>query len=332
MEKGDESRVWCTSQKCKWVFWIKRKADGSIERYKAHLVAKGFHQQPVIDFSETYSLVIKPITIRTVLSLAVSAGLLVHQVDVSNAFLHGNLQESIYMEQPLGFQHPSHPTAICKLHKALYGLKQAPRAWFSRLSAQLTDLNFKASKADSSLFIYKANGIQIFVLIYVDDIIITSSHRGAISKLIQDLHSSFALKDLGHLNFFLGVEASWKSDGLHLSQQRHILDILKKTNMELVKLVFTLMSSSTKLSKFEGSTMTYPTLYRNTVGSLQYQSLTRPDIEFAVNMVSQFIQDPREPHWTAIKRILCYLKATIEYTFCIHKLSSHQLVAFSDSD
>jgi hypothetical protein len=271
---------------CKWVFWIKRKADGSIEHYKARLVAKGFHQQPEIDFLETYNPVIKPITIRTMLSLAVSASWLVHQVDVSNAFLHGNLQESVYMEQPPGFQHPSHPTAVCKLHKALYGLKQAPRAWFSRLSTQLTELNFKGSKADSSLFIYKANGIQIFVLIYVDDIIIISSHRGAISKLIQDLHSSFALKDLGPLNFYLGVEASWKSDGLHLSQQRYILDILKKTNMELVKLVSTPMSSLTKLSKFEGSTITDSTLYRSTDGSLQYLSFTHPDIAFAVNKVS----------------------------------------------
>jgi hypothetical protein len=236
------------------------------------------------------------------------------------------------MEQPPGFQHPSHPTAVCKLYKALYDLKQAPRAWFSRLSARLIALNFKSSKADSSLFIYKANGIHIFVLIYIDDIIITSSHRGAISKLIQDLHSSFALKDLGPLNFFLGVEASWKSDGLHLSQQRYIMDILKKTNMELVKPASTSMSSSNKPSKFEGSTITNPTLYRSTVGSLKYLSLTRPDIAFAVNKVSQFMQDPHEPHWTAIKRILRYLKATIEYTFCIYKLSSHQLIAFLDSD
>jgi len=123
------------------------------------------------------------------------------------------------------------------------------------------------------------------------------------------------------LNFFLGVEASWKSDGLHLSQQRYIPDILEKTNMELVKHVSTLMSSSTNLSKFEGSTITDPTLYRSMVGSLQYLSLTRPNIVFAVNKVSQFMQDPREPHWTAIKRILRYLKDTIECTFCI--TSSH---------
>jgi hypothetical protein len=257
----------------KWVFRIKRKADGQIERYKARLVAKGFHQQPGIDFAETYSLVVKPITIRTVLSIAVSAGWAVRQVDVSNAFLHGLIQETVYMGQPPGFQHPTYPMAVCKLHKVIYGLKQALHAWFSCLSARLLELKFKSSKSDSSLFIYKAHGTIIFVLIYVDDIIITSSNTGAISQLISDLHSSFALKDLGPLHFFLGVEATWQSDGLHLSQQRYIHDILTKTYMVLAKPVSTPMLASATLSSFEGSTITDNTLYRNIVGSLQYLSL-----------------------------------------------------------
>jgi hypothetical protein len=121
------------------------------------------------------------------------------------------------------------------------------------------------------------------VLIYVDDIIITSSHKEEISRLISDLNSSFALKDFGPLYFFLSVETTWSSDGLHLSQQRYILEILKKTNMDLVKPISTPMSSSTILSKFEGSTITDPTLYRSTIGLLQYLSLTQPDIAFAVN-------------------------------------------------
>jgi hypothetical protein len=147
-------------------------------------VAKGFHQQPGINFLETYSPVVKPITIRTVLSIAFFAGWAIHQVDVSNAFLHGSLQETVYMAQPLGFQHPSYPKVVCKLYKAIYGLKQAPRAWFSHLSARLLELKFTSSKADSSLFIYKAHGILIFVLIYIDDIIITSTSTKAISQLI----------------------------------------------------------------------------------------------------------------------------------------------------
>lgn len=130
------------------------------------------------------------------------------------------------------------------------------------------------------------------MLIYVDDIVITSSNITAISQLISALHSSFALKDLGPLHYFLGVEATWHNDGLHLSQQRYIHDILTKTNMLLVKPVSTPMSASTTLSRFDGSTIMDTTLYRNTVGSLQYLSLTRPDIVFAVNKVSQFMQDP----------------------------------------
>jgi hypothetical protein len=140
--------------------------------------------------------------------IVVSAVWEIWQVDVSNAFLHGLLQETMYMAQPLKFQHSQYLAFVCKLQKVIYGLKQAPCAWFSRLRAWLLDLKFTSSKSDSSLFIYKAQGITIFVLIYVDDIIITSSHLGAISQLINDLHSSFALKDLGHLNFFLGVEAT----------------------------------------------------------------------------------------------------------------------------
>jgi hypothetical protein len=201
-----------------------------------------------------------------------------------------------------------------------------------QISTRLLELNFKSSKADSSLFLYKAHGITIFVLIYVDDIIIMSSHSGAISQLIQDLHSSFALKDLGRLHFFLGVEATWTTDGLHLSQQRYISDILSKTNMTLTKSISSPMSTSTTLSKLDGTSISDPTLYCSTVGSLQYLSLTRPDIAFTVNKVSQFMQDPRETHWSAVKRILRYLKATIDHTLCIHKRSFNEIIAYSNSD
>jgi histone deacetylase 1/2 len=182
---------------CKWVYHIKKNVHGTIQRYKARLVAKGFKQRYCIDYEDTFSPVVKAATIRLVLALLVSRGWSLRQLDVKNAFLHGNLEEEVYMKQPPGFEHPHLPHHICKLDKALYDLKQAPRAWFSKLSSKLLSLGFIASKAGISLFIYNKSGIHIFVLIYIDDIIVTSSSDQAISALLQDLSADFALKDLG---------------------------------------------------------------------------------------------------------------------------------------
>jgi hypothetical protein len=169
---------------CKWVYRIKRKTDGTIDRYKARLVAKGFKQRYGIDYEDTFSPVVKIATVRTILALSVSRGWSLRQLDVKNAFLHGVLEEEVYMRQPPGFENPDAPNYLCKLDKALYGLKQAPRAWYSRLSTKLCDLGFVPSKTDTSLFLFHKEGITIFLLIYVDDIIVTSSSDYAISALL----------------------------------------------------------------------------------------------------------------------------------------------------
>lgn len=160
---------------CKWVFRVKRNLDGSVDRFKSGLLAKGFHQQQGINFHETFSLVIKHATIRTVISIAVSRGWSLQQLDVENAFLHGFLTEEVYMIQPPGFVDPSRPTHVCKLKKALYGLKQAPRAWFQRMHSFFISAGFRQSLADSYLFIFNHGQHIIYFLLYVDDILVTCS-------------------------------------------------------------------------------------------------------------------------------------------------------------
>jgi histone deacetylase 1/2 len=185
---------------CKWIFRIKYNSDGSIEKNKARLVAQGFSQKAGQDYSDTFS----PVTIRTVISIAVSNKWQIHQIDIDNAFLNGTIKEDIYMKQPPGFEH-SNKQLVCKLQKALYGLKQAPRAWFDKLSSTLLCFGFHQAKCDTFLFIFNNNNILIYLLIYVDDILITSNSPKAVSYLISNLNDRFSLKELGPLHYFLGI-------------------------------------------------------------------------------------------------------------------------------
>jgi histone deacetylase 1/2 len=195
---------------CKWVYKIKRRSDGKIDRYKARLVAKGFKQRYGIDYEDTFSLVVKAATIRLVLSLAVSKNWCLRQLDVQNAFLHGLLEEEVYMKQPPGYKDKSKPNYLCKLDRSLYGLKQALRAWYSRLCAKLQSLGFVPSKADTSLLFYRKGNYVIYMLVYVDDIIVVSSSQEAVKALLRDLEKDFAIKDLGDLHYFLGIQVQRK--------------------------------------------------------------------------------------------------------------------------
>lgn len=233
----------------KWVFRVKQKPDGTIDVRKARLVAKGYNQREGFDYADTFSPVIKPSTIRLVLSIAVTHGWNMRQLDVQNAFLHGVLKEEVFMKQPSGYVDPDYPNHVCKLNKAIYGLKQAPRTWYSKLSTHLTSLGFKSSIADTSLFIRQSHNDITYVLIYVDDIVITGSNQSLINKLITDLNSAFAVTDLGELSYFLGVEVIKQGNCVLLSQQKYVSDLLKRTKMEGAKPVTTALVVNAKISR-----------------------------------------------------------------------------------
>ncbi|KAK1693377.1 hypothetical protein QYE76_010074 [Lolium multiflorum] len=254
----------------KWIYKLKFKADGSVDRYKARLVAKGFKQREGIDYDDTFSPVVKHTTIRVLLSLAVANNWSMRQLDVQNAFLHGILDEEVYMFQPPGYVDSRYPHHICKLQKSLYGLKQAPRAWFARLSSRLLALGFSSSVADVSLFIFRKGGLCIYFLIYVDDIIVISSSSAAIDRLLTQLRRDFAIKDLGALNYFLGIEVHVVDEGLALCQRKYILDLLQKANMGMAKSCTTPMAVTERLSKDSGTVLApaAATMYRSIVGAL----------------------------------------------------------------
>ena len=238
------------------------------------------------------------------------------------------------MKLPPGYEDKTKPHYLCKLDKALYGLKQAPRAWYSRLCKKLQSLSFVPSKADTSLFFYKKGNYVIFMLVYVDDIIVASSSQEAVDALLRDLEKEFAIKDLGKLHYFLGIQVQRKKDELLMTQERYASEILQRVNMQLCKPVKTPLCTTEKLSITSGTRLGVEdsTRYRSIVGALQYLTLTRPDLSFAVNKVCQFLHSPTIVHWEAVKRILRYVQGTISLGIKITKSNSMLVSAFSDAD
>jgi hypothetical protein len=316
---------------CKWVFKLKRNSDGTISRYKARLVAKGFHQQYGIDFAETFSPVVKPPTVRLILALAVTYSWPLRQLDVRNAFLHDILKEEVYMQQPIGYVDSHHPHHVCKLQKSIYGLKQVPRAWFESFTTQLLNLGFHSASADSSLFIYRDGSIIAYLLLYVDDIVLTGNHPSFLTQLISNLNKVFELKDMGTLNYFLGLQIQRSSQGLTLTQTKYATDLLIKHNMLNCSPCKTPCVPHTRLSATCGKPLTDVHAYRSLVGALHYLTFTRLDLSFAVHQVCQFMNAPTDIHLTATKRILRYIRGTIDHGL-FYTPGPISLSAFSDAD
>ncbi|RVW26223.1 Retrovirus-related Pol polyprotein from transposon TNT 1-94 [Vitis vinifera] len=318
---------------CRWVYAVKVGPDGQVDRLKARLVAKGYTQVYGSDYGDTFSPVAKIASVRLLLSMAAMCSWPLYQLDIKNAFLHGDLAEEVYMEQPPGFVAQGESGLVCRLRRSLYGLKQSPRAWFSRFSSVVQEFGMLRSTADHSVFYHHNSlGQCIYLVVYVDDIVITGSDQDGIQKLKQHLFTHFQTKDLGKLKYFLGIEIAQSSSGVVLSQRKYALDILEETGMLDCKPVDTPMDPNVKLVPGQGEPLGDPGRYRRLVGKLNYLTITRPDISFPVSVVSQFLQSPCDSHWDAVIRILRYIKSTPGQGVLYENRGHTQVVGYTDAD
>ena len=322
----------------KWVYKIKLTETGEVDRFKARLVAKGFKQVYGIDYTEVYAPVSKHTTLRYLLAKSVDRNMNVHQMDVSTAFLHGNLAEEIYVQQPEGF-HVGGPNTVCKLHKALYGLKQAPKAWYDTISQVLVSAGFTVSDADPSLFVLnKSEGSMIYLLLYVDDILLLSKNMSVITEIKSLLSSHFSVKDLGEAKHFLGMHIKQERDtngdllSITLSNEKLINDMLESFDLKEEKPKSIPIDRSMKLRKGEGKPLPPDNRYRELVGGVLYLSNTiRPDIAYSASLLARFSNCPTTQHWAAGIHLLKYLSGTKELGLKWEK-SKGGIIGYVDSN
>ncbi|RVW95943.1 Retrovirus-related Pol polyprotein from transposon TNT 1-94 [Vitis vinifera] len=282
---------------CRWIYTVKYQADGSIERFKARLVAKGYTQTYGIDYTETFAPVAKINTVRVLLSLAANLDWPLQQFDVKNVFLHGELSEEVYMDLPPGCMvSEKQCQKVCKLKKSLYGLKQSPRAWFGRFTKSMRAFGYHQSNSDHTLFLKKQHGKITTLIVYVDDMVVTGNDPEERKALQNYLSREFKMKDLGPLKYFLGIEVSQSSEGFFC------------------------------LKENKGR-------YQRLVGRLMYLAHTRPDLAYALSVVSQYMHNLGEQHMNAIMRILRYLKNAPGKRILFAKNVDHQSIeVYTDAD
>ena len=321
---------------CRWVFKVKYKADGSVERHKARLVAKGCSQKPGLDYEETFSPVAKYTSIRTLLAIANQLNLEVHQMDVSTAFLNGKLEEEIYMSQPEGYVKEGEEELVCKLNKSIYGLKQSSRCWFNTIDEFLENSGYTKSSSDPCIYIKREGEDIMLIALYVDDLIPASNSKSMLLREKAALRQRFEMKDLGEVHYCLGIQVERDKDNkrMRLHQAQYLENLLEKFGMQDCKPAATPVDQSTKLLPNEGEPIDKEN-YQALIGGLTYAvTATRPDLAQALGTVNQFCSNPGEEHWKAAKRILRYIKGTIDYgiTFDGNKETDVELKGYVDAD
>lgn len=321
---------------CKWVNTYKFNADGTIERPKSRLVAKGYTQLEGLDYIDTFSPVAKLGTFRLLLGTTAAKNWHTLQLDISNAFLNGDLDEEIYMVIPQGYEELTgktvKPGSVCRLHKSFYGLKQASRQWNQKLSSVFLGEGFVQAPADHSLFVKCEGNLFIAALIYVDDMLLVGNHEAALDQFKDVLQSAFKLRVLGPAKYFLGFEIARNPTGISLNQRKYTLELLQDAGYLGSKPVTVPMEPNLKLSESSGDLLPDPSTYRRIVGRLLYLTHTRPDITYAVHKLSQYMAAPRTDHLHAAHRVLRYLKNDPAQGLFYPSNSEIHLTAFSDAD
>lgn len=315
---------------CKWVYKIKLNADGSIDRYKARLVVKGYSQREGVDYQQTFAPVTRMATIRSVISVAASENLKLAQFDVSTAFLYGELKEDIYMLQPKGFDDGS--GRVCKLKRSLYGLKQAPRCWNQRFGQFIEKLGFKPSNADPCLYFNNVNGRKMILALYVDDGLVAASDQQELDEFLSKLKDEFKIRS-SEANYFLGLEIQRSSDGIKISQEAYAKKMLEKFGFSECKPVSTPMEKgSASIDKNEIiDEKDFP--YRRVVGSLMYLMIgSRPDLAFSVGFLSRSLENPTKEDVIRTKRVLRYVAGTLSRGITYLRSAETVLQGYSDAD
>lgn len=318
---------------CKWVLRKKYDSENKV-RYRARLVAKGFSQIEGVDYTDTFSPVVRHTTLRLLFALSVQLSLDIVHLDVTTAFLNGTLEETIFMQIPVGFSDSTHSGQVLKLKKAIYGLKQSSRAWYKKVDECLLNIGYVKSKIEPCLYIKSVGSSKTIVTLYVDDFFVFSNNKTETNHLKSMLGKNFVLKDLGIVKECLGMSVNFDKENcsVTLSQEKYIDKLLSKFNMTDCKTVNTPMEVNLKCKK-ENINCNSQNPYQQLIGSLMYLVvMTRPDIAYAVSYLSQFNNCNTEEHWVYAKRILRYLKKTKNLGLKYSNIKNNNIEGYVDAD